>query len=134
MLVAVGLMAVMAAASYPQGQQRPATADPAVPKPDPSRRARKEIPSGEIPDATAPPAHCRFHPRCPRAFAPCGFEARDLVDALEARWTGLGEEAFASERALLGRMAPHGRTLIVMPGSGGRLGASGERWALSVER
>jgi len=93
----------------------------AVPKPDPSRRARKEIPSGEIPDATAPPAHCRFHPRCPRAFGPCGFEAKDLVDALEARWTGLGEEGFASERALLGRMAPHGRTLTIMPGGGGNL-------------
>jgi peptide/nickel transport system ATP-binding protein len=91
----------------------------AVPDPHPSRRARKEIPSGEIPDATAPPAHCRFHPRCPRAFGPCGFEAKDLVDALEARWTGLGEEAFASERALLGRMAPHGRTLTIMPGGGG---------------
>src|SRR4029077_5568041 len=91
----------------------------AVPDPHPSRRARKEIPSGEIPDATAPPAHCRFHPRCPRAFAPCGFEAKDLVDALEARWTGLGEEAFASERALLGRMAPHDRTLTILPGGGG---------------
>jgi peptide/nickel transport system ATP-binding protein len=91
----------------------------AVPEPDPSRRAKKEIPSGEIPDATAPPAHCRFHPRCPRAFDPCGFEAKDLVDALEARWTGLGEEAFASERALLGRLVPHGRTLTILPGGGG---------------
>ena len=93
----------------------------ALPRPDPASRPSREIIGGEIPDAAAPPAHCRFHPRCPRAFAPCGFEARDLVDALEARWTGLGEEAFASERALLGRMAPHGRTLIVMPGRGGRL-------------
>jgi peptide/nickel transport system ATP-binding protein len=91
----------------------------AVPQPDPSRRAKKEIPSGEIPDAAAPPAHCRFHPRCPRAFGPCGFEARDLVDALEARWTGLGEEAFASERPLLGRLLPHGRTLTILPGGGG---------------
>ncbi|HKN50074.1 MAG TPA: ABC transporter ATP-binding protein [Actinomycetota bacterium] len=91
----------------------------AVPQPDPSRRGKKEIPGGEIPDATAPPAHCRFHPRCPRAFGPCGFEAKDLVDALEARWTGLGEEAFASERALLGRLLPHGRTLTIVPAGGG---------------
>jgi oligopeptide/dipeptide ABC transporter ATP-binding protein len=91
----------------------------AVPQPDPSKRAKKEIPGGEIPDAASPPAHCRFHPRCPRAFAPCGFEAKDLVDALEARWTGLGEEAFASERALLGRLLPHRRTLTILPGGGG---------------
>jgi peptide/nickel transport system ATP-binding protein len=26
---------------------------------------------GRIPDYRNPPAGCRFHPRCPRAFAPC---------------------------------------------------------------
>lgn len=92
----------------------------AVPQPDPSKRAKKEIPGGEIPDAASPPAHCRFHPRCPRAFAPCGFEGRDLVDALESRWTGLAEEEFAAERALLARLLPQGRRLIVVPGDGAR--------------
>jgi len=38
----------------------------AVPEPDPSNRdKRREIKvKGEIPSATAPPAGCRFHPRC----------------------------------------------------------------------
>jgi peptide/nickel transport system ATP-binding protein len=90
----------------------------AIPQPDPSRRAKKEIPRGEIPDAASPPAHCRFHPRCPRAFAPCGFEGRDLVDALEARWTGLGEEDFAAERSLLARLSPQGEKLLIVPEAG----------------
>ena len=92
----------------------------AVPQPDPSKRSKKEIPGGEIPNAASPPAHCRFHPRCPRAFEPCGFEGRDLVDAMEARWTGLGEEDFVLERRLLGRLLPEGRKLIIMPGAGAR--------------
>ncbi len=91
----------------------------AVPQPDPARRAKKDIPGGEIPDAASPPANCRFHPRCPRAFSPCGFEGKDLVDALEARWTGLPEDEFAWERALLGGLLPQGRRLVVRPGRSG---------------
>ena len=59
----------------------------AVPRPDPSRRGGpKVLPEGEVPDALSPPQGCRFHPRCPRSFAPCGWEGRDLVEMLEARW------------------------------------------------
>lgn len=44
----------------------------AVPRPDPSARARpRRLPGGEVPDATDPPAGCRFHPRCLDAFGPC---------------------------------------------------------------
>jgi oligopeptide/dipeptide ABC transporter ATP-binding protein len=57
----------------------------AVPRPVPSARQRpRRLPAGEVPDAARPPAGCRFHPRCPDAFAPCGWEGRDLVDLLEA--------------------------------------------------
>ena len=31
----------------------------------------RELLEGELPDATAIPTGCRFHPRCPRRFAPC---------------------------------------------------------------
>ena len=29
---------------------------------------------GEIASALAPPPGCKFHPRCPKAFAPCPVE------------------------------------------------------------
>lgn len=57
----------------------------AIPIPDPSRRARKVIPKGEVPDAVFPPAGCRFHPRCPVALSTCGWEGRDFIDYLEER-------------------------------------------------
>jgi peptide/nickel transport system ATP-binding protein len=73
----------------------------AVPLPDPSRRGReKELPKGEVPDAAAPPRGCRFHPRCPSHFAPCGWEGRDLVDYLEERWTDPAR--FEAESRLIG--------------------------------
>jgi peptide/nickel transport system ATP-binding protein len=43
----------------------------AVPTPTSGRRDRGEPLRGELPDATAVPPGCRFHPRCPRRFAPC---------------------------------------------------------------
>lgn len=77
----------------------------AIPLPDPSRRDRKkELPRGEIPDALAPPLGCRFHPRCPVAFAPCGWEGRDLIEALEARWTEVDEDTFERELDLVGQL------------------------------
>jgi oligopeptide/dipeptide ABC transporter ATP-binding protein len=78
----------------------------AIPLPDPTRRDRdKELPRGEIPDALAPPLGCRFHPRCPAAFADCGWEGRDLVDALEDRWTRVDEDTFERELALVGDLS-----------------------------
>ena len=75
----------------------------AVPLPDPSRQGReKQLPRGEIPDAQNPPAGCRFHPRCPAAFEVCGWEGRDLIDALEDRWTTVDEDTFERELAMVG--------------------------------
>jgi oligopeptide/dipeptide ABC transporter ATP-binding protein len=61
----------------------------AIPVPDPTKRARKELPKGEVPDAVYPPAGCRFHPRCSVALPTCGWEGRDLLDFLEQRWLAL---------------------------------------------
>jgi peptide/nickel transport system ATP-binding protein len=58
----------------------------AIPVPDPAKRAKKELPKGEVPDAVYPPAGCRFHPRCPVALPSCGWEGRDFLDLLEERW------------------------------------------------
>jgi oligopeptide/dipeptide ABC transporter ATP-binding protein len=75
----------------------------AIPLPDPSRRDRdKQLPHGEIPDALNPPRGCRFHPRCPKAFEPCGWEGRDLIEAIEDRWTQVDEDTFERELELVG--------------------------------
>ena len=41
------------------------------PGPDAGGGGQRELLSGELPDATAVPTGCRFHPRCPRRFEPC---------------------------------------------------------------
>ena len=60
-----------------------------------------ELPRGEVPDAASPPGGCPFHPRCPAAFASCGWEVRDLRVVLEERWTTVGLEAYERESALV---------------------------------
>jgi oligopeptide/dipeptide ABC transporter ATP-binding protein len=45
-----------------------------VPRPDPDHRAPVDAIRGEIGSALAPPSGCKFHPRCPKAFAPCPID------------------------------------------------------------
>ena len=73
----------------------------AVPDPDPSRPMSRDLPRGEIPDAADPPLGCSFHPRCPSAFEPCGWEPRDVRMILEQRWTTVSEEQYAAEDKLV---------------------------------
>jgi oligopeptide/dipeptide ABC transporter ATP-binding protein len=51
-----------------------------VPVPDPSARRRPVILSGETPDPSRIPPGCRFHPRCPVAFARCPTVDPPLYD------------------------------------------------------
>jgi oligopeptide/dipeptide ABC transporter ATP-binding protein len=75
----------------------------AIPEPDPARAVPRDLPRGEVPDAASPPLGCSFHPRCPRAFEPCGWESRDLRDLLETRWARLaGEARVEEEQAVVG--------------------------------
>jgi oligopeptide/dipeptide ABC transporter ATP-binding protein len=74
----------------------------AVPDPDPSRGVARDLPRGEVPDAARPPLGCAFHPRCPQAFAPCGWETRDVRMVLEQRWTDVDAAQYASESDLVG--------------------------------
>jgi peptide/nickel transport system ATP-binding protein len=48
-----------------------------IPKPDADTSRLTQIP-GTMPRLTAMPAGCAFHPRCPRAFAPCPTRRPDL--------------------------------------------------------
>ena len=52
----------------------------AVPVPDPVREAARqhELIAGEVPSVQNPPPGCRFHTRCPRAFAPCTVDDPNL--------------------------------------------------------
>jgi len=43
----------------------------AVPEPDPERRRRRILPTGEIPNAASPPSGCVFRTRCSYATAEC---------------------------------------------------------------
>ena len=51
-----------------------------VPVPDPSRRRKPVILVGETPDPSRIPSGCRFHPRCPVAFARCPTVDPPLFD------------------------------------------------------
>jgi peptide/nickel transport system ATP-binding protein len=57
-----------------------------------------------VPDAVTPPHGCNFHPRCPKAFEVCGWEARDIRDLLEEHWARMDPEEFERERALVGEL------------------------------
>ena len=46
-----------------------------VPRPDPDHIAPLDVIRGEIGSALNPPPGCKFHPRCPKAFAPCSTQA-----------------------------------------------------------
>ena len=74
----------------------------AVPDPDPSRGVARDLPRGEIPDAAHPPAGCAFHPRCPKAFEPCGWETRDVRMIIEQRWTAVSPDQYTDESKLVG--------------------------------
>ncbi len=97
----------------------------AVPDPDPARQVPRDLPRGEIPDAAEPPHGCAFHPRCPFAFEPCGWEGRDLRALFERRWTVSTEDVFADEAPLLeslDRVPPGEREVRLTPPHGHEVG------------
>jgi len=53
----------------------------AVPVPVAGGGGERDLLGGELPDPTAVPGGCRFHPRCPRRFEPCDSVDPELVPA-----------------------------------------------------
>lgn len=56
----------------------------AIPVPNPKVKSEAVL-QGEIPSPIDPPAGCRFHPRCPKAFERCPLEEPELTDVGENR-------------------------------------------------
>ena len=52
----------------------------AIPVPDPRRRSKRIILDGDVPTPINPPSGCRFHTRCPAAFARCKDEVPELKE------------------------------------------------------
>ena len=56
-----------------------------IPRVDLADQNIQPIP-GEMPDLTAPPAGCRFEPRCRFRTAPCALREPDLIEASDRHW------------------------------------------------
>ncbi len=63
--------AILESPNHPYTQELVASS----PVPDPRRPIRLLAPAGEPPNPAAPPAGCRYHPRCPHATALCRAES-----------------------------------------------------------
>jgi oligopeptide/dipeptide ABC transporter ATP-binding protein len=59
----------------------------AVPTTDPRLRKQRTILSGDVPNPIDPPKGCRFHPRCPRRFAPCDGAEPPLKETAPGHFT-----------------------------------------------
>jgi peptide/nickel transport system ATP-binding protein len=55
-----------------------------IPSMDDDRDKLQQI-DGSMPRLNAIPSGCAFHPRCPRAFAPCSVKRPDLMPAQATR-------------------------------------------------
>jgi peptide/nickel transport system ATP-binding protein len=72
-----------------QNPQHPYTQLLLASVPDPDRAAGGDTgrtAPGEPPDLAAPPAGCRFHPRCPFAGKRCSTDAPPAVDVGDSHW------------------------------------------------
>jgi peptide/nickel transport system ATP-binding protein len=81
----------------------------AIPRADGERRLPVAL-SGEVPDPSAPPSGCRFHPRCPYAFDRCPVDEPPLLPIGRGReaacWLHEGADEPQRPADLAARRAP----------------------------
>jgi len=58
----------------------------AVPVPDPTRRRRRRVLTGDVPSPINPPPGCHFHTRCPYAEPRCKLEDPPLRQVAPGQW------------------------------------------------
>ena len=70
----------------------------AIPVPDPDRKRRRIVLSGDVPSPARPPTGCTFHPRCFMAQARCASEAPLLREIQPGHWAAchFAEQAMAA--------------------------------------
>lgn len=50
----------------------------AIPVPDPHRKIKRQVISGDVPSPISPPSGCTFHPRCPEMIDECEYKVPSL--------------------------------------------------------
>jgi len=103
----------------------------AVPVPDPDHKHGRVAIKGEIPSAINVPLGCRFRPRCPKAFADCGWQGSDLQEWLTVRETVLEPEHQMSQH--IDRLEPKDFALRIFLKEGGNAQAVKEFLQSKVE-
>jgi oligopeptide/dipeptide ABC transporter ATP-binding protein len=57
-----------------------------IPVPNPHLKRQRITLEGDVPSAITPPAHCKFHTRCPRRFEPCDQVDPELREVAANHW------------------------------------------------
>ncbi len=52
----------------------------AIPNANPRKRTKRVILRGDVPSPLNPPTGCRFHTRCPAAYAPCSIHQPEVLE------------------------------------------------------
>jgi oligopeptide/dipeptide ABC transporter ATP-binding protein len=57
-----------------------------IPSLDPGIKKQRALLEGEVPSPISPPEGCRFGPRCPKRFGPCGEIPPELKEVSQGHW------------------------------------------------